>query len=376
MKIAFVLGGSTYQQSLYRVTCDVAGEIRRLGYQVDYIFWEDPGPLKGNDKYLKIFGLNKESRLSRIFSKFFSAILGPHFYQYLFSPLFSRQLKSQLEAEKYDSVFYHGQSCIPLRADKKKHYVVVHSCKHEKFITRYSGVRRYFYALLYKKVYSDRNLLTVSNDVLTDMVHKIGARPKSIEVIYNGFDFERLKAETFKPKSYSLPDSFIMSAGRPDRTKRFDVLLRAYSKSKKNYPLVIFDDGRLLNKLKQLAEELGLSNEVIFAGFNNNILPALRQAKLYVSSSDVEGLPTVIIESLAAGTPVVATDAGGSYELLNNSLSRWVVPRGDADALARAMDSILENPPEVSSESIAFLDHRRIAKRYINLGEQLKGYQH
>jgi glycosyltransferase involved in cell wall biosynthesis len=376
MKIAFVLGGSTYQQSLYRVTYDVAEEIRRQGYQVDYIFWEYPGSLKGNDKYLKIFGLNKESRLSRIFSKFFSAILGLHFYQYLFSPLFSIQLKSQLEAEKYDSVFYHGQSCIPLRADKKKHYVVVHSCKHENFITRYSGVRRYFYALLYKKIYSDRNLLTVSNDVLTDMVHKIGARPKSIEVIYNGFDFERLKAETFKPKSYGLPDSFIMSAGRPDRTKRFDVLLRAYSKSKKNYPLVIFGDGRLLNKLKQLAEELSLSNEVIFAGFNNNILPALRQAKLYVSSSDVEGLPTVIIESLAAGTPVVATDAGGSYELLNNSLSRWVVPRGDADALARAIDSILENPPGVSSESIAFLDHRRIAKRYINLGEQLKGYQH
>lgn len=376
MKIAFVLGRSTYSQSLYRVTCDVAEEIRRLGYQVDYIFWEDPGILKGNDKYLKIFGLNKESRPSRIFSKIFSTILGPHIYQYLFSPLFLRQFKAQLESERYDSIFYHGQSCIPLRADKKEHYVVVHSCKYENFVTRYSGFRKIFYALLYKKIYSNRNLLTVSIDVLKDMTQKIGARPKSIEVIYNGFNFERLKAETLKPTLYNLPDSFIMSAGRPDRTKRFDILLRAYSKSNKNYPLVIFGDGKLLNKLKRLAEALDLSNHVIFAGFSENILPALRQAKLYVSSSDVEGLPTVIIESLIAGTPVVATNAGGSYELLKNRMNRWVVPRGDVEALARAMDDILETPPEVRSECIAFLDHRRIAKRYIELAEQLTGYQH
>lgn len=113
MKIAFVLGGSTYQQSLYRVTYDVAEEIRRQGHRVDFIFWENPGPIKGNDKYLEIFGLNKESKPSKIFLALFTAIFGKHFYYYLFSPLFLKQIKAKLKSEKYQAIFYQGQSCIP-----------------------------------------------------------------------------------------------------------------------------------------------------------------------------------------------------------------------------------------------------------------------
>ncbi|EAZ99428.1 glycosyl transferase, group 1 family protein [Marinobacter sp. ELB17] len=375
MKIAFILGGGTYWQSLYRVTSDVAEEIRKQGHQVDFVFWENPGPIEGNDKYLKIFGLNKESKLSKVFSKPLIALLGKHFYHFLFSPLFCWQLKSKLQAEKYQAIFYHGMSCIPLHADKDDHYVVVHSCKYENFVERYTGVRRHIFRWLYKKIYSGKKLLTVSQDVQDDMTQKIGARPESIENIYNGFDFDRLKAEIAKPAPDSLPDSFIMSAGRPDRTKRFDILLRAYAKSNKTYPLVIFGDGKRLNQLKQLANELGIAKDVFFAGFCNNLLPAFRRAKLYVSSSDVEGLPTVIVESLVACTPVVATDAGGCRELLNGELSKWVVPRRDIDALARAMNDILQNPPEVSYNNIAFLDYRRIAKHYIALSEQLKGHQ-
>jgi glycosyltransferase involved in cell wall biosynthesis len=376
MKIAFVLGGSTYQQSLYRVTYDVAEEIRRQGHRVDFIFWENPGPIKGNDKYLEIFGLNKESKPSKIFLALFTAIFGKHFYYYLFSPLFLKQIKAKLKSEKYQAIFYQGQSCIPLHADKDEHYVVVHSCKYENFVERYSGFRKRFYKRLYKNIYSGQKLLTVSSDVQNDMIQKIGAQPDSAETIYNGFDFGRLKAEIAKPQPEGLPNSFIMAAGRPDRTKRFDILLRAYAKGKKAYPLVIFGDGKLLIQLKRLADELNISKDVFFPGFCNNLLPAFRHAKLYVSSSDVEGLPTVIVESLVAGTPVVATDAGGSYELLSNDLSKWVVPRGDVGALARAIDDILDNPPVVSSDTIAFLDHRRIAKRYIDLSEQLEGHQH
>ncbi|MGT0150640.1 glycosyltransferase [Vibrio metschnikovii] len=102
-----------------------------------------------------------------------------------------------------------------------------------------------------------------------------------------------------------------MAAGRPDRTKRFDILLRAYAKTQQTLPLVIFGEGRKLKDLQQLAIQLGIQDNVIFWGFCDNLLPYFKQASLYVLSSDVEGLPTVVIESLMLGTPVVATDAGG-----------------------------------------------------------------
>lgn len=376
MRFAFVLGGSTYQQSLYRVTYDVAQEIEGQGHSVDFIFWENPGTLDRNDKYLKIIGLNKESRRSKLFSKIFTAILGKHFYYYIFSSFFVRQLRRQIGLENYDAIFYQGQSCIPMRACNSNHYIVVHSCKYENFINRYTGVRKRFYGWLYRKTYSHKKLLTVSEDVKKDMLNKVGAAPASIEIIHNGFDFDRLRRKMRQPSPEQLPQCYIMAAGRPDRTKRFDVLLRAYAKTRQQYPLVIFGEGKRLSALKQLARELGISKDVIFAGFCANILPAFHRAKLYVSSSDVEGLPTVIVESLTAGTPVVATDAGGSYELLRGELSRWIVPRGNVDALARAIDDILENPPTVSSKNIEFLDHRMVARRYIELGVQLKGKTH
>lgn len=376
MRFAFVLGGCTYQQSLYRVTRDVAQEIERQGHSVDFIFWENPGPLDHNDKYLKIIGLNKENRRSKLFSKIFTAILGKHFYSYIFSPFFARQLERQIGAGNYSAFFFHGMSCIPMRACNSNHYIVVHSCKYENFINRYTGVKKRFYGRLYREIYSHKKLLTVSEDVKKDMLNKVGAAPASIEAIHNGFDFDRLRREMQLPPPEQLPQSYIMAAGRPDRTKRFDILLKAYAKTRRKHPLVIFGEGKRLNDLKQLAKELGISGDVTFAGFCANILPAFHHAKLYVSSSDVEGLPTVIVESLTAGTPVVATDAGGSYELLCGDLSRWIVPRGNVDALARAIDDILENPPAVSSKNIEFLDHRRVARRYIELGEQLKGKTH
>ncbi|WP_375176736.1 glycosyltransferase [Marinobacter mobilis] len=371
MKIAFILGGSTYEQSLYRVTLDVANELRRRRVDVDCIFWEDPGPLQGNDKFLPIFGLCKEHRASKLFSKLFTAIFGKHGYYYLFSKLFSRQLKQSLQSADYNAVFYHGQSCIPMHAGIGRNYVIVHSCKYENFISRHRGLKKPFYRWLYRKIYSGKKLLTVSDDVASDMVQKIGARPQSIKTIHNGFDFERLRQEMSQPAPAGLPDSYLMAAGRPDRTKRFDVLLRAYAKTRKDYPLVIFGDGKLLGKLKTLADQLSISEHVIFAGFCPDILPAFSHARLYVSSSDVEGLPTVIVESLVAGTPVVATDAGGSNELLAGELSRWIVPRGDIDALAKAIDDILLAPPVVSKENVRFLDYRLIADQYQRYAEQI-----
>lgn len=372
MKIAFIMGGTTYRQSLYRVALDVSNELKQRGADVDCIFWEDPGPLKNHDQYLKIFGLCKANPMSKLFAKLFVAFLGKHGYFYLFSPLFVCQLNRYLRAGGYDAVFFQGQSCIPMHTGVADNYVVVHSCKYENFIQRYRGLRRMFYSWLYKRVYSGKNLLTVSEDVATDMRERIGAKPLSMQTIHNGFNFSRLKSEMERPAPPGLPEQFIMAAGRPDRTKRFDVLLRAYARTRKDYPLVLFGDGKLLGQLKTLAEELEISEHVVFAGFCHDILPAFRRAMLYVSSSDVEGLPTVIVESLIAGTPVVATDAGGSNELLQDELARWIVRRGDIDGLAKAMDDILANPPAVSEENVRFLDHKLIADKYIQFAEQLQ----
>ncbi|ERS88669.1 hypothetical protein Q672_00320 [Marinobacter sp. EVN1] len=374
MKLAFILGGSNYSQSLYRVTIDAATALRDRGIEVDFIFWEDPGTLSGNDQYVPIFGLSKETPASKWFAKFFSSFLGKHFYYFLFSRLFVAQLYNGMSASRYDAFFFHGQACIPMHSGIGNNFIIVHSCKSENFLGRLSGLQRKIYRRMYQRIYSKKNLLSVSKDVTSDMLNGIGASPQTIGEIYNGFNFDRLKEAMQRPCSLKLPDAYIMSAGRPDRTKRFDLLLEAYAKTRKTYPLVIFGDGKRLGALKEQAVNLGISDKVIFPGFCSDLLGAYRNAALYVSSSDVEGLPTVIIESLVSGTPVVATDAGGSNELLAGRLAKWIVPRGDVAALAKAMDDILSDPPEVSEKDVAFLDYRTIAGKYADCAHNRTEY--
>ncbi|MFV0447194.1 MAG: glycosyltransferase [Vibrio sp.] len=366
MKIAFLVGGN-YSTSLYIVTRDVVNCLRSKGYMVDYIFVEEPIELKDNDIFIDINGVSKKSfnELRGLFFRICKNILDRHVYAYLFSSYFSSQLQKKLNG--YDKIFIHGTASISFGKLKTPYYCVLHSCKFDNFIGKHRKLVRPYYKKFYQKVYSGKNLLSVSDSVKLDMINKMEAKPISIDTIYNGFNFEHIETQAALDVGVIHSRPYIIAAGRPDRTKRFDILLKAYamSMSKCSHDLIIFGDGKRLNKLKELAKELSIEENVIFKGFNKNILPYIKNASAYVLSSDVEGLPTVVVESLVVGTPVVATDVGGIRELLNGELSDWIVPRGDYVQLAEKLDLLLENPPKVSSENISFLDFRIVCDKYI-----------
>lgn len=371
-KIAFVLAGS-YQTSLYLVTRYVVQQLREeQGWQVDFVFVDEPeSGLKDNDKAVTITGLSHKSLYSPsgFLFRILKNILGKNVYQYCLSRYFSRQLDEVLS--DYDMAFIHGTVFIPFCALRMPHYGVLHSCKYVNFLGRHRGWVKRAYQWMYQRIYSGHHLLTVSDDAKKDLINCMGAVPLSIETIYNGFDFSALEQRANQGIIERVPEQFIMAAGRPDRTKRFDLLIQAYAKTKRTHKLVIFGEGRKLPELKRLSQELGVENDVLFWGFCDNLLPYYKRASAYILSSDIEGLPTVVIESIALGTPVVATDAGGVNELLSGRLRHWVVPRGNVECLAKKIDEILAVPPSVSSKDLAFLDYRAVASHYAMLSERL-----
>jgi glycosyltransferase involved in cell wall biosynthesis len=109
---------------------------------------------------------------------------------------------------------------------------------------------------------------------------------------------------------------------------------------------LLVGDGPLRKKYEQMADELGLKERVRFLGKRNDVPSILSSLDIAVLSSTSEGLPNVILESMAAGRPVVATDAGGSSELVSDGINGYLVPPADSRAMAEAIESLLRNPED------------------------------
>lgn len=154
------------------------------------------------------------------------------------------------------------------------------------------------------------------------------------------------KTESYRTK---LPaEKKIVAAGRLEPQKNYPLLLRAFAEFKKknpDYELVIYGKGKLLEALKDKAAELKIDNSVRFMGFSPNWLEESLNARMFVLSSDYEGMPNVLMEAMAAGIACISTDCpcGGPGMLIKNEESGLLVPVGDEAALGSAMDKIAKS---------------------------------
>ena len=213
---------------------------------------------------------------------------------------------------------------------------------------------------LMKRFYPWANgIIVVSQGVRDDMA-KLTKIPKDrITVIYNP---SVVRAEVLKKAQAPLdhpwfkPDQppVLVAVGRLQMQKDFPTLLHAFAqvRQRQHLRLLILGEGKEREPLEELIRKLGLENDVSLPGFVTNPYAYMARASLFVLSSRWEGLPTVLIEALCCGTPVVSTDCpSGPREILKDGKYGQLVPVGNSDALARAIESTLDSkvstpPPE------------------------------
>jgi glycosyltransferase involved in cell wall biosynthesis len=182
---------------------------------------------------------------------------------------------------------------------------------------------------------------------------------------------ERLASGEHRPEP-----GLVVSVGRLSPEKGHAVLLDAFARLRRRRAahLIVVGEGNERPRLEQRVAELGLAGEVELAGHVADPLPILRRAALFVSASSHEGLGNAIIEALACGVPVVATDAPhGPREILAGGRLGRLVPVGDAAALADAMAEALDGP--VAGETLvrraADFTVEAAAARFASLLEEL-----
>jgi glycosyltransferase involved in cell wall biosynthesis len=141
----------------------------------------------------------------------------------------------------------------------------------------------------------------------------------------------------------------VLAVGRLAGQKDFPTLLRAFAQVRATRPvhLLILGEGKRRPQLEALAAALGVAEYVALPGVSENPFAYMARAAVFVLSSAYEGLPTVLVEALACGCPVVSTDCpSGPAEILDGGSYGPLVPVGNDTALAQAILSVLDTPPD------------------------------
>jgi glycosyltransferase involved in cell wall biosynthesis len=201
-------------------------------------------------------------------------------------------------------------------------------------------------------------VVTVSQGAADDLVH-LGLPKEQIKVIYNPVVTPDLfkKATELVEHPWFEPGQppVILGVGRLEKQKDFPTLIRAFAQVQQQRParLMILGEGTEKSQLEALVQELGIASNVALPGFVANPYAYMASSAVFVLSSLYEGLPTVLIEAIAAGTKVVSCDCpSGPAEILANGQYGKLVPVGNAKALAEAIASTLDEPVDLEARRL------------------------
>jgi glycosyltransferase involved in cell wall biosynthesis len=167
----------------------------------------------------------------------------------------------------------------------------------------------------------------------------------------------------------------IVSVARLIPIKGMSYLIRAMTHLKEG-SLVIIGDGPERKKLELLSRRLGLRDRVFFSGWvsdRSKISTYLSQATVFVLPSLSEGLPRVLVEAMACGLPVIATDVGGVPEVVVDGINGLLVPPRDEKALAKAIEYVFN---EVDFRRRASIENLKASTEYLptNVGQKINAY--
>lgn len=209
--------------------------------------------------------------------------------------------------------------------------------------------RRWIEAVL---ICRTNKVITVSENLRRRIVSEGRLPPGVVLTIHNGLRLqppslnETKRAQLRRELGLEKFDAVIGTVGRLEPRKNYPMLLEAMKRLLARHPrttLLMVGAGPEEEKLQQQARDLGINQHVVFAGYRSDISDLLSLMSTFCLSSTTEGISMAILEAMAAGVPVVATQVGGNPEIIPDHKYGLLVPSGDAAALANALAETLSN---------------------------------
>ncbi len=198
------------------------------------------------------------------------------------------------------------------------------------------------------------SIVAVSEQVRRDVIRNLRVEREKTRVIYNGVDVNRfsdrsLREPTRKALGLRPRDMAIIYHGRLVEQKNPDLLLKIgaeIARIRVGVRVVIAGDGPLREELERKTKEMGMEAQVRFLGRRDDVPALLQAADMSVLPSFKEGFSNAVLEAMAAGLPVVATDVGGNAEAIEHGKSGWIVPPHNTGAFLNAVAELVDDPKE------------------------------
>ena len=301
----------------------------------------------------------------------------------------ARQLARAVERERLDLLvsFLIGPNIVALAAGRLAKVPVIigeRSAPAAVLSSANTQLRgRSLWAALVRFMYPRASrIITNTSGAKAELVESLRVPAERIAVVPNPVDLDRIKtmaAEPLDPGTEWPDGPVLVHVGRFTIAKDHETLLNAFAliRRRRRATLVLVGDGEDEARVRELTRTLGLESDVVFTGFTRNPYRYLSRATVSVLTSRFEGLPNVLIESMALGAPIVSTACQyGPVEILGDNEYGVLTPVGDANAFAAAVEALLDDPArqrefaERGRVRAVDFDRRRVGPEYEHLFAQ------
>ena len=343
MKI-LVLHGHLSMGGEERVLLNVLRNLIELGYNVDLLItwnhgennlFENEIPKKVNYEFL-FDNYNGKSKIIK------------EIYRLRTKTTYLKKVEKIIEEKKYDVIIDYSSNLLKYKNFDIKVPIFAWIHFSLTFGEKLSGEKVEKYKKQYKKY---DKILTICDTMKDEFVEILGMDKTKVELVYNPINLEiiRKKAENVNPKYGNyLKEDYFLQVSRLTQQKQPEHLVDIYYKLKQRgikEKLYFIGNGEKVKLIKQKIKEYNLEDDIILLGQIENPYPFFKNAKLFLHTAKYEGLPTVLLESLAFGTPVVAYDCPtGPKDILGkNSEYGELIPLNDKDTFVKRVYELIDN---------------------------------
>lgn len=297
---------------------------------------------------------------------------------FLLSPIYCVNFKKFIKKNEFDyiinsNIYFYTHR---IKALKKldNYYVSYHNAPSDVFN------RKDFYRIFsWREVFSDCKNIAVSHGIANELEELDLDDSNNVRVIYNPFDFDIIRNKAVCNIKTAFDSNYFVIVGTLTERKRVDRAIKALKgllEYRQDISLVVVGCGDLESELVKLAKELGIVESVHFVGFMSNPYPLIYNSNGLILTSDSEGLPTVLIESLIIGTPVISTDCKtGPKEILSPNFLANLIPLDDNDeiiefismSMMRVLDENLSREHIINNAKLSRFNGNNIVQSWANL---------